>query len=62
MLELRTDWASQGSLIVRIAQIETRLLAIEGIIDISGTSINDDASNLTLTIFQIPVLGSVTVS
>lgn len=62
MLELRTNWASQGSLIVRIAQIETRLLAIEGIIDISGTSINDDASNLTLTIFQIPVLGSVTVS
>ena len=62
MLELRTDWASKGSLIVRIAQIETRLLAIEGIIDISGTNINTLASNLTLTTYQIPVLGSITVS
>jgi uncharacterized phage protein gp47/JayE len=61
MLELRTAWASQGNLIVRIAQIETRLLAIEGIIDISGTSINTVASNLTLTTYQIPVLGSITV-
>ncbi|HUM42431.1 MAG TPA: baseplate J/gp47 family protein [Fervidobacterium sp.] len=60
MLELRSDWANQGSLIVRIAQIETRLLAIEGIIDISGTTINGDANNLTLTTYQIPVLGSVT--
>jgi len=62
MLELRTDWASQGSLIVRIAQIETRLLAIEGILDISGTTIKGVASNLTLTTYQIPVLGSITVS
>lgn len=45
---------------MRIAQIETRLLAIEGIIDISGTTINGDANNLTLTTYQIPVLGSVT--
>jgi uncharacterized phage protein gp47/JayE len=60
MLELRSDWANQGGLIVRIAQIETRLLAIEGIINISGTTINGDANNLTLTTHQIPVLGSVT--
>lgn len=60
MLELRSDWANQGILIVRIAQIETRLFAIEGIIDISGTTINGDANNLTLTTYQIPVLGSVT--
>jgi len=62
LLELRTSWANQSNLIVRIVQIETRLLAIEGIIDISGTTINDDASNLTLTNYQIPVLGSITVS
>jgi len=60
LLELRTDWANQSNLIVRIAQIETRLLAIEGIIDISGTTINTLASNLTLTTYQIPVLGSIT--
>ena len=60
LLELRTSWANQSNLIVRIARIETRLLAIEGIIDISGTTINTLASNLTLTTYQIPVLGSIT--
>lgn len=60
LLELRNDWANQGTLIVRIAQIETRLLAITGILDITGTAINGSASNLTLTKYQIPVMGGVT--
>jgi uncharacterized phage protein gp47/JayE len=60
LLELRKDWANQGSLIVRIAQIETRLLAITGILDITGTSINSSTTNLTLTKYQIPVMGGVT--
>lgn len=60
LLELRKDWANQGTLIVRIAQIETRLLAITGILDISGTTINGSATNLTLTKYQIPVMGGVT--
>lgn len=60
LLELRNDWANQGTLIVRIAQIETRLLAITGILDITGTSINGSAANLTLTKYQIPVMGGVT--
>ena len=60
LLELRQIWADQNNMIVRIAQIETRLLAIPGIIDISNTKINNVASNLTLTQYQIPVLGGVT--
>jgi uncharacterized phage protein gp47/JayE len=60
MLELRKDWANQSILIVRIAQLETRLLAIEGIIDVSGTSINGAASNLQLTAYQVPVEGTIT--
>lgn len=59
-LELRTDWANQTELIVRIAQIESRLLTITGIIDISGTTINGTATNLTLTKYQIPIMGGVT--
>lgn len=59
LLELRKEWANQTNLVVRIAQIETRILAIKGIIDISGTKINSAASNLTLTKYQIPVMGGV---
>lgn len=62
LLEIRTDWANQTLSYVRIAQIETRMLAIAGIIDITGTTINGSAQNLTLNNYEIPVLGAVTAS
>jgi len=61
LLELRKDWATQSQLVVRIAQIETRLLGIDGIIDIEGTSINSAAQNLTLNQYQIPMMGGISV-
>lgn len=59
LLEQRQDWANQTQVIVRIAQIDTRILAIEGVIDISDTRINGEPSNLTLGEYDIPVMGSV---
>jgi uncharacterized phage protein gp47/JayE len=61
LLELRKDWANQSQLIVRISQIETRILAIEGIVDIANTKINNLAQNLTLGEYEIPVLGVISV-
>ena len=61
MLEIRTDWVNYTTNYVRIAQIETRLLGIDGIIDIAGTTINSIAANLALGNYEIPVLGVVTV-
>lgn len=60
LLELRKDWMNQTISYVRIAQIETRLLSITGIVDISGTTINSMAENLELNEYQIPILGGVT--
>ena len=60
LLELRKDWESQGSLIVRTAQIDTRILGIQGILDIADTKINGSSSNLLLSAYQIPVMGGVT--
>lgn len=60
LLELRQAWANQQSLIVRIAHIETRLLAITGIADVGETKINGTAANLTLEEHQVPVLGVIT--
>lgn len=57
--ELRKTWADEPGLILRISQIETRLLAMEGIIDVRGTKINGSENNLILDSFEIPVLGGV---
>jgi len=52
-------WQSSNSLIVRIASIETKLLEIDGILDIASTTINGSASNLTVTAYQLPVFSSI---
>lgn len=63
LLELRTNWKNYSSgvnTVVRISQIETKILALTGVIDVSGTEINGVASNLTITDNKIPVMGVVT--
>lgn len=60
LLELRKDWSNQNNLIVRTAQLDTRILGITGIVDIENTKINGNASNLVLSQYQIPVMGGVT--
>lgn len=59
-LELAQSWADQDeALVVRISQIESRLLGITGIMDIANTTINEKAANHTLALDHIPVLGSL---
>lgn len=60
LLELRQQWANLEVLIVRITQIETRLLSIHGILDINNTKINGTADNVTLNKFEIPIFGGMT--
>lgn len=60
----RDEWAKHENakpkqLIIRISQIETRVLDVEGVVDITGTTINGEAANLTLPAENIPVLGGV---
>ena len=60
--ELAKTWeeADKNDLIVRISQIETRLLDVEGILDISDTLLNGEASNLSIDKDSIPIRGTVT--
>ncbi len=55
LLELRKTWDS-STIVVRISNIESRILNITGIIDILGTTINGSNTNLTLDCFSIPVM------
>lgn len=59
-LELKRTWEDESSLVVRIAQIESAILQVTGVLDITGTTINAGVTNLILTDVQIPVLGTVT--
>ncbi len=56
--ELRANW-SESDLVVRISQVESRILEIEDIIDIEGTQINGSDRNLYLSGEEVPVLVGV---
>lgn len=62
LLSLRKDWASQSQLVVRISQIESAILTVPGVIDVTGTTLNGSAANVTLDAEEIPVLGTVTIN
>ncbi len=59
LLELRKGWADRSSTVVRISQIESRILGVTGILDVANTEINGLSENLVMTEYQIPVLGGV---
>lgn len=63
LLSLREEWEEKelDSMIVRLAQIEAKILSVEGVLDVTGTTINGASSNATLEFMQIPVLGGVSV-
>lgn len=58
-LELSKAWDSNENLIVRISQIESRILDCEGVVDISGTTLNGSTSNLILESDEIPTRGTI---
>lgn len=59
LLELRKEWASSTFIVVRVSQIESRILAVKGVADIVNTCLNGSAGNLTLGQYDIPILGGV---
>ncbi len=57
LLELRRMWADNSYLVVRISQIERRILNIKGVVDIGGTRLNGVPDNLALGKYEVPVFG-----
>ena len=54
------NYSAGTATIVRISQIENKILSLTGVVDISGTKINDVAANFSVTDNKIPVLGVIT--
>ncbi|MDR1773040.1 MAG: baseplate J/gp47 family protein [Hungatella sp.] len=61
--ELRASWEGLGDhgCIIRISQLEARILEIQGIYDISNTRINGSIENLELNKYQIPIYGGIEI-
>lgn len=59
LLELNKNWENANTTIVRISQIEARILRMDGIEDISETKINGIESNFVLERNQIGKRGEV---
>lgn len=62
LLTLRKTWANETTIVVRIAQIESRILTVPGVVDVANTKINGGIANVALADDGIPVLGAVTLS
>lgn len=59
LLALRKNW-DKSTPVIRVAQIESRILGIDGVLDIIGTKINGSKDNFSLGEYEIPILGEVT--
>ena len=57
--ELIRGWEDSENLTVRISQLESRILDVEGVLDVSDTTLNGSNSNLSLADNEIPVRGTV---
>ncbi len=58
-LSLAQAWETAEILIVRIAQLEAKILDVVGVVDIMNTQLNGAASNISLKNTEIPVRGSI---
>ncbi len=58
-LDLSKTWEDAANLIVRVSQIETRLLNVPGIIDIQDTKINGVPANFVVNADSIPARGNI---
>jgi len=57
-LELNKKWEDE-SIIVRVSYLESRLIALNGIIDIANTKLNGSATNLEIERYSIVKRGVV---
>lgn len=56
---LRKTWSEIDNIIVRISQIESKVLDLPGVLDVYDTKLNNNMSNLSLNDYEVPFLGEV---
>lgn len=61
-LELKNQWEDSSTLIIRKARIESIILNVENVIDVSNLELNSETSNVLLEEYEIPALSEVVIS
>jgi uncharacterized phage protein gp47/JayE len=61
---LRAQWESNDTsdTVVRISQIESAILSLDCVVDVTDTRIKNVASNYTMSYTKIPILGEVSIN
>lgn len=62
LLELRKKWEEDAAIVVRMAGIENAIYDIDGILDVTNVTINQQAQNITLSPNTVPTKGEVVCS
>ena len=57
--ETRQDWKKNKGLVIRIAHIESAVLDVAGVLDVTGTTLNGQQQNVTVDEYSVPILGTV---
>ena len=59
--ELAKIWSETENLTVRLSQIESRMLMIDGILDVEDVKLNGLSENIILEYDEIPIRGDVNI-
>ncbi len=59
---IRESWEKNETLTVRLAHIDSRALNVEGVLDVSLTTINDISNNVLISAENVPILGEVVIT
>ena len=57
--ELNQSWENEQNIVVRVSRIESRILDIDGVVDVSGTTLNGQQKNVVIESDNIVVRGNV---
>lgn len=60
--QLSRQWAEVDQLVVRVSQLEARILELPGVLDVSGLTLDGEGANLLLEPEEIPALNALDIS
>lgn len=62
LLEVSALWDRGETLVVRVSQVDTRLLDVPGVLDVADTTLNGQRGNVSLQVMQVPTLGGLVLA
>lgn len=57
--QLNESWGNEKNLVVRLSRIESRILDLEGVLDVADTTLNGEQSNIEIDADNIVIRGEV---